>query len=176
MSVLRIGNRVREVVRERLSDPTTGLNPNLAAACADSNYNIPAISFDFSDTSVQVWEGYLNPEQLDETSVDQYPLLCFYTKAEDNLNRNKFSTFSGKVIVHVDIYLSFENSAALRQFDNYADAVTAAIVETFNAPLIDFQDCGWGGSISMVREPMVQAAENWLQKICFVLPFDFDVT
>jgi len=175
--VLLIAAKVRQKVRERLADVSTGLNPNLIAVCADSNYAITRpMQIDFGASTKQFWQGEYDPRQLDSTTITNYPLLIVYTVNESNQNQQKWAgaRFSGSVTIIMQAWITWRNSKALRDSEVYGDAFVAAMFETFNAPstAAHWQAVGWNGGLTASRGPVDLAGEDFIQNITFTASFN----
>ena len=171
--MIGISKLVRAAVLARLSDPTSGINPQLATAT--TAYGIAPITFDLSGTSKQLFQGYVTPDDLEESTAFKYPALMLYCVSSENQNLQKSTTFAGRVEVGLDIHLTWKSGSVIPTMEDICDAVECAIYETFNAP-------GWAasygapivynGELTHRRTPVQLAGENWRQSLLNRLTFE----
>jgi hypothetical protein len=169
-----ISRKVREAVLLRLSDPTSGFNANLAAVA--STYGIQPFSVDWSATSKNFFRGFLDPNDVDESTPSRYPLVMMYAITSTNRNLQKFALFSGEVILGLDFHITWRAGNALRNFEDLGDAIEDAVYKTLNGT--DFQAWGapltYNGQISLAKRPLELAGEHWRQTLSFRLTLQVD--
>ena len=167
----KIGKRVRDLVRARLSAPAEGFNVGLASTCAE--YGIVGFSLDFGGGK-NFFLGEINPDHLEASSSIQYPLMLLYVGSMQDVGRMKPALFSGPVTVFMDVFLSWREASAAADFESLADAVEDAMVFLFNRR--DRQDWGasvvYNGGIACVRGPVVPGASGWRRLLRFQLAFE----
>jgi hypothetical protein len=174
VSIVDVAAKVRSVVRERLADPDDGLNPHLAEACTQYGVSIRPISF--AAASRQVWEASASPELVQDSSINDFPMLFLYVERETNHGLERPHTFSGNVPVVVDVWITFRSAALPKNAESYLDALSAALIATFNEEDY-FYGTGvfWGGGCDIARRPLVMAGENWVTGAVFRGGFRIDV-
>jgi hypothetical protein len=170
----QISKAVREAVHRRLSDPATGFNVNLQAVAPD--YDIRPFTIDWSENSKQFFQGFLTPDDLDDTTASRYPMVMLFAINSANQNLQKFTLFSGVVVIGLDFHLSWRAGNALKNFEDLSDAVEDAVYTTLNGT--DFQAWGaplaYNGEVQMQKRPLEMAGEHWRQTISFRLTFQVD--
>lgn len=178
-------NIARNTLLARLSDPTTGFNPNYILA--QGNYTsalAPNMVIDFTTTSKNCFVGQIEAGQIVGSSAFTFPLVTLYSKAGANRNLEKFGRFSGPVRCYVNFYLSdslFKSNRAIHDFETWGDAVEGAMVETVNNASAAVQsswtgNCIYNGDIGFEKYPLTETtSSNWLQKISFLLTLDVRV-
>lgn len=158
----------------RLADPATGFNANLESVASD--YGIAPFVIDWSDKSKQFFQGFLAPDDLDETTASKYPMVMLFAINSANQNFQKFALFSGVVVIGLDFHLSWRATNA-KNFEDLSDAVEDAAYATLNGT--DFQAWGaptvaFNGEVQMQKRPLEMAGEHWRQTISFRLTFQVD--
>jgi hypothetical protein len=153
---------LRTAVVERLSDEAIGLNPYLAEAATE--YEVDPFEIDFSDTSDNFYKSNINPRQMPDITDFDFPILCVYaSKGENTGSRAISAAFDGEVLVCVDVHLSWDGLASLRDFESRLDAVEAALVSSLN---IQLHPEGLAyTSYAFVRTPLSPAGSRWIASI-----------
>ena len=166
--------RAREAVLLRLADTTTGFNANLAAVA--SAYGVQSFAIDWSDSSKNFFRGFLDPNEIDESTASRYPLVMLYSVASANRNFQKFTLFSGDVTLGLDFHITWRPTNALKDFEDLGDAIEDAVYATLNGT--DFQAWGapltYNGEASLSKQPLELAGEHWRQTLSFRLTFQVD--
>lgn len=171
----QITKKVRDAVRTRLADPVGGFNAHLAAVAP--TYGVQAFTIDWTAASKRFFQGFLNPDDVDQSAVSNYPLVMLYGLSSGNENRQKFSLFSGTVALGLDFHLTWRAGNALRNFEDLCDAVEDAVYRTFNDPAWAASygaPLAYNGEIVLSRRPIELAGEHWRQTILFRLTFQVD--
>jgi len=173
----QISRAVRDAVRGRLKDASTGFNKNLADVA--SSYGIQAFEIRFGDPTRNFFQGNLAPESLDAAGIFDVPLILLYTANSANQNIQKFTLFSGVVTAVVEVYLEWRSARALPDFASLQDAVEDAMYKTFNDSSIQGEWSGavnYNGDMAMVPSPVTMAGENWRQILKFQGTFEVHTT
>lgn len=169
----------------RLSNPSDGFNATFNSISTGSIFTISSaaltnMAIDFTSTPSKNFSiGSVDSSDFEETSPYRYPLLMVYTKSSVNKNRHKFQTFSGDVVVGIDVMLSWKHNNALKDFESYANCVSATVYTIMNRSRQESeQDQDWSpevsynGDIGLVKSGIKRAADNWYQKLQFTLVFE----
>lgn len=170
-----ISKPVRDAIRDRLADPVQGFNARHAAAAGAAG--VPAISIDWEATSKQFFQGYLSPEQIEETTAFRYPAFVLYTARAANQNRAKHHNFSGLVDAYLDVHLSQTAGKALPDFETALDTLEDVLFALFSS-------CEWtaaytkplcfSGQIETQRLPVAMDGRNWRQTLRLRMIFNVD--
>ena len=167
----QISKKVRDAVRLKLSDSASGFNPVFASVAP--TYGVNAFTVDFSERSPQFFQAFVHPDEIDESTPSKYPLMCLYTLRCVNRNEQKFSLFSGDVLIGIDVHLTWRNARVLPDFESLADAVEEAVITLFNDDaLITPPSVAYNGGISLDRSTVTMAGEHWRKTLSFRLAFE----
>lgn len=185
MSRVAISRLARMELYKRLADPLIGLNPLLQAATSefglkyfsDGKMKLP-IDFDLTTTRHLIF-GSTSPLLQEGTTSFKYPYICLYNHGAVNENLQKFVKFAGKIVMGLDVWLSWVPSNGLTDFEIYGDIVEESIVEIVNGFGSDngaiTQNWGpnlvYNGGVSCSRTELQMAAQNWLQGLKFRVTF-----
>lgn len=171
----KITKAARDAVRARLMDAQYGFNAAMAAAAP--GYGIAPIALDFSATGKRFFEGFVHPDQVENSTSARYPLAMLYGAIAQNRNLTKHAAFSGQVQVIFQVWLSWRKGNAVANTEDAVDAVEDALVRVF-------QDHGWAaayteplvynGDLTVARAQLEQTGENWRQGITARLTFEVD--
>lgn len=165
---------VRTGLNARLSDPNYGFNAKYAAIQLD--YNVPAISIDWSASSTNFAWGRIPPDLVEETSPFSYPLLTISAdrgQQDPSALRVRFQQFSGIVLGVVEMHLSWIEEQVI-DFETWPDSVVAAMFDSINDPSTPNS---WGsgllynGEMSFQKGPIIAAGQNWRRTLTFSCPF-----
>ncbi len=179
MAATPISRLARQQVYNRLADDTLGWNTLIASANSTYDLDPPIETIDFNSPDNFLFAS-TSPLVLEQTATFAYPLICLYTHGIVNENLEKFHKFAGKLVVGLDVWLSWEKQNGFRDFETYGDAVEETIVEIVNGFGPDgfgqvTQDWGnkvvYNGGLSCSRTELSLAADNWLQGFQFRLTF-----
>ena len=98
---------IRAAIKAALAHPTLGFNSIVAGLCA--SLSVPSYSIDFIPGSTNFIEAHITPESdSDERrAIERFPAIILYTSAAQFTGRTKNTRFSGQIVGHVDLYLSF---------------------------------------------------------------------
>jgi hypothetical protein len=164
------GGRLRAAILDRLRS-----NYHATMASVAASYGIAPISMDLSPTSKQVFQGYLTADQIDESAPSRYPMLVIYTSSSSNEHTVVPSSFSGRVSVVLDWYVSFRGGNAQRDSETIADALEDTVYKIFDdgswPQLHGAPDAVMPG-IDCARQPIEMAGEHWRQMLRFTMTFE----
>src|SRR5260370_37158888 len=107
--MISVSKHIRDTVTAILSDSDTGFNPTLTTIC--DQYQIDPFLIDFGSTSKSFYQGWFTSKTLDVTTSFKCPLMLAYTIKSQNQNLEKFRTFTGAVMMGLDVYLPFSTSS-----------------------------------------------------------------
>jgi hypothetical protein len=170
---VQISSAARGAVLARLADAVYGFNAKHADAAAA--IGAQPVVVNWGANSKQVFETFISPDEIEDTSAFTWPVVCIYAQRSLNANRSKFNVFSGEVYVYVDIHLAWKDSAAPRKGDRELDAIENALVACFNSqPDWGGNDLVYGGDIQTDRFPMRRVSSNWRQTIRIRLILELD--
>lgn len=107
MSDINDRYEIRTAIKTALSHSTLGFNALLASNCAA--LGLPPYTIDFVSGSSNFAEAHITPESdSDERrAINIYPAIMLYTSSRQFTSRTKNTRFSGTIIAHIDLYLSF---------------------------------------------------------------------
>ena len=159
-----------------------GLNATFNAMAASANVlgEVGQLAIDFTSTpSKNFILGDVDPGDFEQTSVFRYPLLTAYAKKSENNNFQKFTTFSGLVVIGVNVFLSWRHNNALRDFETYSSLMSGAMYTVLNRSRNDVdqdwsQEVTYNGNVGLVKSSIKRDAENWFQQLAFTLVFEVD--
>jgi hypothetical protein len=171
----QITKAARDAVRTRLMDATHGFNAAMAAVAPA--YGVEAIALDFSATGRRFYEGFVHPDQVENSTSMRYPVAMLYGTIAQNRNLTKHAAFSGQVQVIFQVWLSWRKGNAIANTEDLVDAVEDALVRVF-------QDHAWAaayteplaynGELTVARAQLEQSGEHWRQGITARLTFEVD--
>ncbi|MGE5568543.1 MAG: hypothetical protein ACM3S5_05835 [Rhodospirillales bacterium] len=170
-----ISRRVREAVVRRLADPSTGFNMKLAAVAYA--YGIQPFSIDWTANSKNFFRGFVDPNDVDESTPSRYPLVMLYSMTSSNDHDSMPRLFSGKVVLGLDFHITWRAGNALKNFEDLGDAIEDAVYAVFsdgNWPQT------WGAAnavqvaIALTKRPVEMGGESWRQSLMFRLTFQVD--
>jgi len=174
---------IRDAMRTCLADATNGFNVQLAAL--EDSYGITAFAINWTSSSRNFVQAYLDPEALDVSKVCEFPAVVLYTAEAVNERRVKYQKFSGQVLAHVDFYLRYRllkdpqiagnaTPPGTDDFESIADAVVDAAVETFWDQKATLRAAGalWAGEYRIDRDPVQQFGDGQGQRIAITLGFE----
>ena len=171
-----IGRSVREAAARLLADPTAGFNTRLAALA--STYGIQPFSIDWGTASKNFFRGFLDPNDVDESTPSRYPLVMLYSTGSSNDHDSMSRVFSGPVVLGLDFHVTWRAAGALRNFEDLGDAIEESVYAVFgdgNWPQL------WGAAfavmagIALVKGPVESGeGEHWRQSLSFRLTFQVD--
>lgn len=171
---MRVSKRVRDAVRARLQNEIDGLNPMLEAACRE--YGIPEIRFNWAG-STQFFQGWIDPADIEGTTVLKYPLLLLYTVTVGDLKAIKFKRFSGNVQIGMEVHVSLLPKFAPADMESYQDAVEDAVVACMHGDNHDAEFAAAGAHFmrdtQFQRQPVQTGGENWI--VSQVIGMSFEV-
>jgi hypothetical protein len=167
-----------------LADPANGFNARLAAIATE--YGIHPFEIDWTPGSPTFFCASVAPEQIDSTGMlpaDDGICVVLYTsvsQTNSNEERQKPSIFSGKLMLHVDFYLSRRVLNLLRHGKNLPadsagdlealpDAIEDAFLQTVMAKSVDWSPVDFNGDFSCSREPFLFSGDGWQQRLPFIL-------
>jgi hypothetical protein len=168
-----VSKHIRDTIVTLLADETVGFNATLATIA--QSYNVKPFSLDFTGNSRNFFQGYYTAKDLVEsTNLKKGPFACLYTIKSQNTNDQKFVTFSGSVLVGIDTYITFPQSAALSNTDDLTDAVEATYYTMFNsaANYSFYGDVQYNGDLLATRGPVAMGLPNWVQLMQCRVSFD----
>jgi hypothetical protein len=168
---------VRQQVVARLSNPTTGFNFWLAAACATQTPAPTPFVIDWTASSTNFWQSNISAEALDESSPDEGTLCMVYGEGFRNQTGTvqKFAVFSGTLEIEVCFELGWPQSNAPNDTEGLADATDDAMIQTFNsAAYFGAFSNGviYNGLIDGGRGPLRPSGEGWRQRLPYRLTFE----
>lgn len=176
MSGISISKQVRDQVRTFLS-ASDGFNATLTALASD--YGITPFVIDFTgNPSNNFFQSQVDARQLEESSTIKYPIMTLFSNRIEDDNEQKFQRFSGKVLIGLDLFLSWKTSHALPDSESLGDAIEATVVDVMNRQ----SNQGWNletvynGNVSLTRLPLRLAASSWRQTLRFLLHFEVEET
>lgn len=175
----RIGKRVRDVTRARLISAWASKWATIASDYTLTAAEAAKISgIDWTGARAQVFQGDLDPEDLDETTTVFEPAVSFFTDSAENDGLEKFRLFSGSTTLVIRIFWEWVEGNAKPDFEEVPDAIQDLLVAVFHDQL-------WLGAIgagvtytgqgSFGKGPVVRAGENWRREIVARLRFGVDV-
>jgi hypothetical protein len=125
-------------------------------------------------TAAQVTAENVAPEIVERSTAMQYPVLNVYCSSVNNLQREKFRTFSGQAALTIETRVSQDRLEGLEQNSQlYVDAVTL---------VLDQNRGDWGSGVSynggyeVHYGPVKHGGRNFLQiaKITFTVDVSMD--
>lgn len=155
-----------DTVRNRLADEF-----NSQVSLIASRYGIEAFSIDRFDVhSSQYCEARIDIEAFEFGADVPMPLMFCYLITAEQTNETKFTTFSGDVILGMDIMFSVPTPeegeqpyAGWRQLEGMAMCAEAALLECFNAAWAE--SCSYpleyNGEIAFEKSPIVSGGQNY---------------
>ena len=183
-----MGNN-RQVIVDQLvailANDTTGFNARLAEVATE--YGIAnAITIDWTSGSANFAEVFIRPEQIEYAGLlpgDEGVCALIYTSSSitnQGEERQKPSTFSGKVLLHVDFYLKRKTIRLLRQgadlpsdssysLERLPNAIEDAFLATVMDKLADWAPVSFNGDFQCTREPFQFNGDGWQMRIPFQL-------
>ena len=176
MSVDPLGS-VERAILARLQDEVVGFQPNYVAVCGstDAYSALDAIAFDFDPDGNNFSLGIIEPHMLADTTNYEFPYLMLQTtngaQAQD-ASRVKGIPFSGTVNAALRVLLSWQQEQAT-DFSTWPNAVSAAMVATFNQPLNNRWAPGvnYNGVISVQKSRPMLGGQNWIVVLDFQAVF-----
>lgn len=166
-----------DLILQRASDPTSGLNPNILTAAAERGIPNPSqLKVDFSGASHQLLKGHIDPAFLDKTTAVKYPQFHVWTETADDQQTNLGGEFSGQVTAKIRIGLSWRKASAQGQdYEVYLRAFVDAMGSTFNRQ----QHRGWSSpaiaqAFKWTASPAELDGEYWRQWVLYTMPFLID--
>jgi len=175
----QIAARARKALADRLADQTIGYQARIIAALA----NYPGLEHkivqipDFSRTSRHFIQGNIPPQLLDQSTAHDYPCMTLCTLRAQNFNSPVGAIFGGQMEALIMVYLSFENSEVLNDYESYADCVEDAMFTMMNdadhlplAPWVQYS-----GRMTCTRNIVVSGGENWLAALAFNIQLSLEV-
>lgn len=172
MSNVNIHQKVRSTVAAMLAS-----NFNATLTSISNAYHVPGFTIDFADKSKNFFNGNYAATDLISTSSVKFPVVCLYTIKSQNTNSEMFRVWSGTSLIGIDVYLSWNKSAALSDTETLGDAVSDCLVNVFNSEANQSQYTSviYNGDIQFNKGTVTQAANNWLQLLQCRLSFDFNI-
>lgn len=175
----QIAKRIRTGIYNRLSDVSTGFNPNLASVA--SAYGITAFSIDFSASSKNFYFGRISPDIVENvspvtdiasaSSILAYALLTIDSLYDRDTALVTSATFAGDVQGVIEITLSWEASQLPQNLPDWIDACEDSIYTAMSSPT---NQGSWTSSgliydrkMQMLRGPISLAGANIRQTIQF---------
>lgn len=169
-----ITKRVRDAIVRRLRDPISGLNPNLQTVC--EAYSIPELQIDF-DSRTQFFQGWISPDNLEDTTVFKYPALILYTVNSQDDRVIKYKQFSGVVQVGIEVHMELIQKYAIQDMESYQDAIEGAMVLTLHGAEYDSEFSSFGAHFrrdtAFQRNPVQLESGNW--RISMTIGMSFEV-
>lgn len=169
----QISKKVRDTARTVLADGTRGFNA--AYASLVGTYGTPTMAIDFTNGSANFIQGQLTPDQADASGDYTYPTLVLFTAQSVNTNDRKFAQFAGRVEVGLDVWLSRLEDEVVQDTESWGDAIEDAMFGVLNGTFgtQSFTQAGliYNGDLSLTRNPVTLAGENWLQVLSFRATF-----
>ena len=175
-----ISKLVRDAVYSRLTSAwaakLAGIVASYTGVSAADKAKLAAI--DWTGAKKQVYQGQVNVDQLEATSPILWPLVILFTSDIAHDGEELFITFSGSVVMNIELHYTWKKSAALPNFDEFMDLIEETVIAVFH-------DKSWIGALSSItykgqmtaQRGQVQdtVGENWAQAISFRLIFGVDV-
>lgn len=170
-----ISRAVREAMGRRLADAATGFNAKLAAVA--STYGIQPFTIDWSATSKNFFRGFIDPNDVDDSTPSRYPLVMLYSITSSNDHDSMPRVFSGKVTLGLDFHVTWKQGNALKNFEDLGDAIEDAVYAVFsdgNWPQLWGAQYACQTGITLSKRPVESGGEHWRQTISFRLVFQVD--
>jgi len=176
----QVSKRVRDVVRARLAAAwATKLNLTKAGYSLAAAELAKLAGIDWTGAQrKQFFQGQIDPNALDDTTATTYPLVILFTSEASHDGTEKFRSFSGSVLAHLEFIWTWRQGNALPNFDEVGDLIEDTLLEVFH-------DRAWVGAIgngvvyngefAFSRGPVTQAGEHWRQACAARLRFGVDV-
>lgn len=176
----QISKKVRDAAWLLLADATNGINPKLAALAG--TYGIDIISFDFSASSLNVIQGSVLADDVEQTSEYVSPYLIIRSLSSTDYTgtaRVKSLIFSGEVVMQFEYILEFPTSAVTPDSESLGDAIEDVMYQTLQSiPGQQFLNAHGGvlfpGAMNLQRQQVIQGGENWRQSIIFTATFNLN--
>ena len=137
-----ISKVVLDGMYSRLSNPTTGFNPVLAAAA--SKYSIPGFSIDFSATSPNFFFGNVSPdvveslnriqENSDPSSILAYALLTIDTLRDQDTALVTSASFAGDIQGVISLTLAWASSQVPQTLAYWTNACEETMYNVLSSP------------------------------------------
>lgn len=173
---------LRDAAVAALADTTYGFNAKLVAELTAASVTGHGFVIDFGATSKNFLQSYYTSAgEVDLSAVQTWPAIVLYTTQYQPTQLEKFRQVSGDVLLNVDVYLSFAfrnagGSAYAMEGNNtedVADCVEGAVFEVFQRKALTWPSgYTYGGLITPTREPVVQMADGYMQRLSFQLQFE----
>lgn len=169
MSILKITRAARDAIITRLSQ---GFTPLLVAAANDAGLSIPdqwVLPIDFSIGSTNFFRANITPELLDQNEVMTIPFMTVYSRNSRNANYEKFQTFSGPIVLGINLFTSWDASDPYTDIETWGDVYEEALFGAFNAPTnaswaqIADDRLVYNGDLQIDRGPIMRGGESVLQ-------------
>jgi len=174
---------IRDAMVSCLADGTTGFNAQLDDIA--SAYGITSFAIDWTSDSRNFVQAYLDPEMLDVSRVCEFPAAVLYLAEAVNERREKYRSFSGQVLGHLDFYLRYrllkdpqtagnDTPPSNDDYESAADAVADAAMESFIDGAATLRAAGalWSKEYRIDRDPVQLFGDGHGQRIAITLGFD----
>ncbi len=156
-------------LQERLSDPATGFNANLAAAA--SIYDVNAFAVDWSATSSNFMIGQVDPNLLESSSSFTYPFVTIDTAAVTDDGRVVSAVFAGNIALIVEVHIAQETE----DFPRLLVPLGMAVEDAFFATVNNQDELGvwmsarltYNGKWTLQKSSIQQAGNNWRRTLRF---------
>lgn len=175
----QISKKVRDAARLLMADATIGINPKIAALI--STYGVPAFSFDFTSTSINVIQGSVLADDIEQTSeyIAPYLILRSLSSADyTGTARTKGLIFSGEVVMQFEYILEFASSAVQPDSESLGDLIEDVMYQTLQSipgqQFLNGYSVLFPGAMQLQRQQVIQAGENWRQSIIFTAVFNLN--
>lgn len=171
MALPQISGPCREAARLLLAS-SAGFNALVNAHAGE--FGVLPVQVDWNrDTSLQYFQTFGTPDDLEDTTNYKYPLVFHYALNTVNIHEQFAAQFAGQVTHLLAFHFSDKSSKMSRKLEKYGDLVEAVCNQLFH-------DGNWPqqfganavcGQYPMRRTALLQAAESWQQTFTFQLVF-----
>lgn len=175
----QISKKVRDASRLLLADPTIGINPKIATLAA--TYGVPTFSFDFTSTSVNVVQGFVSADDVEQTSeyIAPYLILRALSSADyTGTARVKSQIFSGEIVMQFEYILEFATTNVQPDTESLGDLIEDVMYQTFQSipgqSFLNGYSVLFPGAMTLQRQQVIQAGENWRQSLIFTAVFNLN--
>jgi hypothetical protein len=169
----QIAQQVLSAVYARLS-ASGGFNAGIIAQAP--LYGLPTnfIQLDWSPTSQNFFFDQIDPDSVEATGIISYPGACLYVDESFQTGVQKFTKFSGTILIVFEVWLSWVPMKEMQLRENYSNCVEDVVVDVINR--VSSQNWGfplvYNGMMRCKRGQTRFGAQNFKKKLSFSMVFE----